>query len=267
MIQTNPRNFIFEKVKMTAPERNGFDLAHENKQTCKSGYIYPFELIEALPNDDFQIQTESFIRLQPMLSPTMHRLNAYWHWFFCPNRLTWNYWEEFISRGNGKKLPQNQEYTPPEPVTISLYDMLFCMSNLPYTSDGYIKSRILDYLNSVGSTWTYFLNAAIDEQEQIIRETFKEFDVVRVRDRSSHSAFMCITRTPRVATSMGIVDTCIPRGIIALDNSDDEIFSESYNGVNSFDFNLTNLYLMFSEEHYDTGKKFLTFILLLLLLT
>lgn len=58
---------------------------------------------------------------------------------------------------------------------------------------------------------------------------------------------------------MGIVDTCIPRGIIALDNSDDEIFSESYNGVNSFDFNLTNLYLMFSEEHYDTGKKVFNF--------
>ena len=115
MIQTKSRSFLFDTVKMTAPERNGFDLSHENKQTCKAGFLYPFEVLEALPNDDFQIQVEQFIRLQPMLSPTMHRLKSYWHWFFVPNRLCWNYWEEFISRGNGKKLPQNQEYTPHDP--------------------------------------------------------------------------------------------------------------------------------------------------------
>ena len=39
------------------------------------------------------------MRLQPMIAPVMHRMNAYVHYFFVPNRLIWNDWEKFITGG------------------------------------------------------------------------------------------------------------------------------------------------------------------------
>lgn len=229
MIKTQPRNFIFDTVKMTAPERNGFDLSHENKQTCKAGYIYPFEILEALPNDDFQIQTEQLIRLQPMLSPTMHRLKSYWHWFFVPNRLVWNYWEEFISRGNGKKLPDNDEYTPPEPVTISLYDMIYCLRYRPL--DGaidmdWIWNMIAKYYNTDNidsAKQSFWRIDGVDGRIQILQTCFPEWKFVRLSDTSSSTHFMVFAATPRVATCMGIVDTAIPLFVLDIDNSAEEM--------------------------------------------
>ena len=251
MIQTKSRSFLFDTVKMTAPERNGFDLSHENKQTCKAGFLYPFEVLEALPNDDFQIQVEQFIRLQPMLSPTMHRLKSYWHWFFVPNRLCWNYWEEFISRGNGKKLPQNQEYTPPEPVTITLYDMLYCMSYKAYDDRDYLIGRIQNYVENLGKTLVDFFDSSLDEQLNYLQGAFPEFIIRRLEDSSSYCRFVCLTTTPRVATSMGVVDTMIPRGVIGVDQSENDILSVSINGVNTFSFSPSVTLAMGQLKYYN----------------
>lgn len=234
MIKTKPRSFLFDTVKMTAPERNGFDLSHENKQTCKAGYLYPFEVLEALPNDDFQIQVEQFIRLQPMLSPTMHRLKSYWHWFFVPNRLCWNYWEEFISRGNGKKLSQNQEYTPPEPVTITLYDMLYCHTYEAYDDPDYLQQRVTNYLSTVQKTWNDFTSMSMDEQTEVLRNTFPEF-LITVSSNSLGNLryFICYSATPRLATSIGIVDTCIFRGVFSYSLIGSEFTDIKFDGSNS----------------------------------
>lgn len=251
MIQTEPRSFLFDTVKMTAPERNGFDLSHENKQTCKAGFLYPFEVLEALPNDDFQIQVEQFIRLQPMLSPTMHRLKSYWHWFFIPNRLCWNYWEEFISRGNGKKLPQNQEYTPPEPVTITLYDMLYCMSYKAYDDRDYLINRIQNYVENLGKTILDFYDSSLDEQLNYLQGAFPEFIIRRIEDANDYTQFVCLTTTPRVATSMGIVDTMIPRGIIGIDQSENDILSVSIGGLNTFSYSSAVTLAMGQLKYYN----------------
>lgn len=205
MIRANRRNFLFEEVRQTAPERNGFDLSHENKQTCRAGKLYPFELLEAIPGDDFEIQVEQFIRLQPMLSPTMHRCNAYWHWFFIPNRLCNNYWEEFISRGNGKKLADSQEYTPPEMPTISLKTLLYY---------GYASGDLkLPVYNVKLGTGTY------DEAQTYFHEHYPYLyymDGVYIDDDGTvyeNNTVVCL-RTPRIANALQIPDTPLPIGYI-----------------------------------------------------
>lgn len=205
MIRANRRNFLFEEVRQTAPERNGFDLSHENKQTCRAGKLYPFELLEAIPGDDFELQVEQFIRLQPMLSPTMHRCNAYWHWFFIPNRLCNNYWEEFISRGNGKKLADTQEYTPPEMPTISLKTLLLY---------GYASGSLkLPVYNSVLGKGTY------DDAQTYFHDHFPYLyyiDGVYIDDDGTvyeNNTVVCL-RTPRIANALQIPDTPLPIGYI-----------------------------------------------------
>lgn len=263
MIKTQPRNFIFDTVKMTAPERNGFDLSHENKQTCKAGYIYPFEILEALPNDDFQIQTEQLIRLQPMLSPTMHRLKSYWHWFFVPNRLLWNYWEEFISRGNGKKLPDNDEYTPPEPVTISLYDMIYCLRYRPFdgaTDMDWIWNMIMRYYatdNLAKAKSMFWSIDGVDGRIQILQTCFPEFKFKRLRDTSSSTHFLVFCCTPRIATCMGIVDTSIPLFELNIDNSDEKmsITEASYTPCTLSTANKFDTYILYGTNNHDVADS------------
>lgn len=214
-IQANPRNFLFETVKMSAPERNGFDLSHELKQTAKAGYLYPFECMEALPNDDFEIQTESFIRLQAMLSPTMHRLKSYWHWFFVPNRLLWNYWEEFISRGNGKKLTDG-EYVPPEPVTVSLYTMIYSMNSMYRYADSETTYEQIEKFTGQ----SFDKVSDYDSRLSLLQQTYPQIHFVKPTGMEGYDflTYMYIS-TPRMANSIGIVDTAFQFGSIAWDSS------------------------------------------------
>lgn len=175
--------------------------------------MYPFEIFEALPADDFEISVEQLIRLQPMLSPTMHRLKAYWHWFFCPNRLIWKYWEEFISRGNGKKLDASQEYTPPEPPFINLYQMLRCSPyalrndvHLQVFLDGIKELFLKQYYTSASEAADNFLSVLQTNYPWFI---FSDNSFSQSGHSNTRQIFVW-RRTPRLANALTIPDTCLP---------------------------------------------------------
>lgn len=90
---------IFNSVAMNKPKRNKFDLSHERKMSMKMGKLYPMLVQEVVPGDSFRVKSEVMLRLAPMLAPIMHRVNVYTHFFFVPNRLIWDEWEDFITGG------------------------------------------------------------------------------------------------------------------------------------------------------------------------
>lgn len=90
---------IFEKIGMRKPRHSGFDLSREQKLSCNMGDLIPTFLEEVVPGDHFKVNTEIMMRLAPMLAPVMHRVNVYMHYFFVPNRIIWNQWEDFITGG------------------------------------------------------------------------------------------------------------------------------------------------------------------------
>lgn len=90
---------IFEKVRLTSPKKNAFDLSYEKKMSGKFGYLYPCFLEEIIPGDQFRVNTEVFLRFAPMIAPVMHRINVFVHYFFVPNRLTFDKWEDYITGG------------------------------------------------------------------------------------------------------------------------------------------------------------------------
>lgn len=90
---------IFETIGLKKPRYSAFDLSHEKKLSCNMGELVPILLEEILPGDQFNVRTETMMRLAPMLAPIMHRVNVYVHYFYVPNRLLWNEWEDFITGG------------------------------------------------------------------------------------------------------------------------------------------------------------------------
>ena len=90
---------IFNSVKLKRPRRNVFNLSYENKLTVNAGELVPIMCKPVVPGDKFRVNTEMLVRLAPLVAPMMHRVNVFTHYFFVPNRLIWNQWEDFITKG------------------------------------------------------------------------------------------------------------------------------------------------------------------------
>lgn len=88
---------IFQEVVTTSVPRNHFDLSHDRKFSLNMGELVPCFVQECLPGDSFQVTNEQLVRLQPLVSPMMHRVKVKTEYFFVPNRLLWEGWNEFIS--------------------------------------------------------------------------------------------------------------------------------------------------------------------------
>ena len=90
---------IFSKVKLKQQKHSSFNLSHQRKFTLNMGELVPIFCQETIPGDIFDINTSQILRMQPMLSPIMHDINVTVHYFFVPNRILWNNWEDFITGG------------------------------------------------------------------------------------------------------------------------------------------------------------------------
>lgn len=115
---------LFNSVKMFKPKRNVFDLSHDVKMSLNFGYLYPTLCMEAVPGDSFQLGCESMVRMMPMVSPVMHRIQSYMHYFFVPNRILWSGWEDWIT---------NQSSTRVHPY-------------LQFGNDADIQGKLADYM-------------------------------------------------------------------------------------------------------------------------
>ena len=89
----------FSQIEDTKIPRARFDLSHEVKTTLNQGELVPFYASEVLPGDKFKLSAEVFMRLMPLRSPAMQRMDVYTHFWFVPNRLVWDDWQEFITLG------------------------------------------------------------------------------------------------------------------------------------------------------------------------
>lgn len=128
------KNNLFKVVPAPNVRRNLFDLSHEVKMSGKFGYLYPILCVDTLPGDTFRDTMQAMVRMAPMLAPVMHRLDVSTHFFFVPNRLVSNQWENFITGGqDGTDAPV-----------------------LPYVTPATIKSEAGDDYMKKGSLWDYF---------------------------------------------------------------------------------------------------------------
>lgn len=97
------------------------------------GELVPIMCMPIVPGDKFRVNTEALVRLAPLVAPMMHRVNVYTHYFFVPNRLVWNEWEDFITKGiDGEDAP-----------------VLPCF-NLGSSWPGNVRNQVIN-----GSLWDY----------------------------------------------------------------------------------------------------------------
>lgn len=119
------RNSPYKHIRTNRPGRSVFDLSYEKKFTCDMGQLIPVMCDEVVPGDYFKIGNQAVVRFQPLVSPVLHEINMYTHYFFVPYRLLWEDWEDFISGGvDGNNADAIPTWTPIVNTVGSFWDYL-----------------------------------------------------------------------------------------------------------------------------------------------
>lgn len=90
----------FAMVPRSDIPRSTYMLQQSRKTTFDGGNLVPFYCEEILPGDHFNGHCSIFARLATPITPVLDNAELETFYFFVPNRLTWENWEEFISGGN-----------------------------------------------------------------------------------------------------------------------------------------------------------------------
>lgn len=112
--------------------RTKFDRSHVYKTTFNSGKLIPVFVDEVLPGDTSSLRVRYFSRLATPVKPIMDNIYLDWFFFFVPNRLVWNHWQNFCFEQEDPD--DSTDYVCP---TTSLIGKA-------------------DTLNGVGTLWDYF---------------------------------------------------------------------------------------------------------------
>lgn len=126
------RGHRFSDAPAMYMRRTKFDRSHVYKTTFNSGKLIPVFVDEVLPGDTTRMSVNYFARLATPIKPIMDNIYLDWFFFFVPNRLVWDHWQNFCF-----------EQEDPDDSTDYV---------IPTTSAGDTS----DTSKSVGTLWDYF---------------------------------------------------------------------------------------------------------------
>jgi hypothetical protein len=123
-------NVYFTEIPSANIERTILDISRNIRTTANFSRLIPFYHAEVLPGDTFKVSTSIVCRLQTLLAPVCDDAYIDIAYFFCPNRILWTHWQEFMG--------ENTQSAWLDPATYSL-------PLLSYPTGGFAKGTIADY--------------------------------------------------------------------------------------------------------------------------
>lgn len=93
---------MFDKINLplAKQKKSKFNLRNHVIATGEMGQLFPIRQIECVPGDEFNIDVEMFSRTAPLVVPTFGSVKFTTRAFFVPNRLSFPFWNEFITGKN-----------------------------------------------------------------------------------------------------------------------------------------------------------------------
>ena len=89
------RGHRFSDAPAMYMRRTKFDRSHVYKTTFDAGKLIPVFVDEVLPGDTTRMSVNYFARLATPIKPIMDNIYLDWFFFFVPNRLIWEHWQNF----------------------------------------------------------------------------------------------------------------------------------------------------------------------------
>ena len=107
------QNSHFSKNPQVDIQRSRFDRSSSVKLSFNVGDLIPFYVDEVLPGDTFSIDTSKLVRMQTLVTPVMDNIYLDTYYFFVPNRLLWDHWQNFCGENTDSAwVPQTEYHIP-----------------------------------------------------------------------------------------------------------------------------------------------------------
>lgn len=104
ILMRNKANSYISRVPQIRKQRSIFPVNFSRKQTQVASYLVPIFYQEVLPGDTWQINLQSFIRLETQITSPIDNLWVKTYFFFDPHRLQW---ENFTKQHGERKNPND----------------------------------------------------------------------------------------------------------------------------------------------------------------
>lgn len=124
-------NSHFAAVPKIDIPRSRFEMDFNHKTTFSAASCIPLYCSEILPGDTVEMDMSAAVRMSTPIFPVMDNLWLDTYWFFVPNRLVWEHWEEFLGENKTTFWEQETEYSVPQ---------------ITAPAGGWAKGTIADYL-------------------------------------------------------------------------------------------------------------------------
>lgn len=104
----------FAEAPTVDMERSRFVIEHSHTTSLDAGKLYPIGLYEILPGDTFSLDQSTLCRMSTPLFPVMDNCYLDTYWFFCPNRLLWDHWKQFMGENDSSAWESDTQYFIPK---------------------------------------------------------------------------------------------------------------------------------------------------------
>lgn len=112
MNRNNEKQFL--QVPQMHTSRTRFNRDQTILTTFDSGELIPFFVDEVLPGDTFQIDTSAIIRMTTPKYPVMDDAFIDFYYFYCPNRILWDNFKQFMGEVDNTPWMPAKTYKVPE---------------------------------------------------------------------------------------------------------------------------------------------------------
>lgn len=111
MNRNNERHFL--QVPQMHTSRTKFKRDQTILTTFDSGKLIPFFVDEVLPGDTFQVDTSAIIRMTTPKYPVMDDAFIDFYYFYCPNRILWKNFKQFMGEVDSTAWMPTKTYSVP----------------------------------------------------------------------------------------------------------------------------------------------------------
>lgn len=112
MNRNNERHF--NQIPEMKASRTRFNRDQTILTTFDSGKLIPFYVDEVLPGDTFNVNTSAIIRMTTPKYPVMDDAFIDFYYFYCPNRILWDSFRQFMGEVEETPWMPKKEYSVPK---------------------------------------------------------------------------------------------------------------------------------------------------------
>lgn len=112
MNRNNERHF--NQIPEMRASRTRFNRDQTILTTFDSGKLIPFYVDEVLPGDTFSVDTSAIIRMTTPKYPVMDDAFIDFYYFYCPNRILWDDFKQFMGEVEDTPWSPKKEYKVPQ---------------------------------------------------------------------------------------------------------------------------------------------------------